>query len=311
MTERAAARTVRHEGHWFDIIALFVMGATWGLQPALVKAVVEGGIDEVTGLTVTLAGVAVVFILTLVVRGKLFQVNSRYLRFFAISGALGYLGPLLVAFAVAEHISAGLLTLIGSTTPVFTVLLAFAVGIERVTARTFLAVAFGCFAALFVLLPENALPNPEMVGWAMLAFAIPLFYSFDNVYIAWAWPKELDALQAAAGEVVVATLLLLPFCLLRMDAQTFDGSLTRGWPIIIALVLATAVEVYLFFYVIRARGAVFASFGSFVTIFAGFLWGYLLFDEQPTVWIWASVGLFCVALGLVIKPARAEQWDQP
>jgi drug/metabolite transporter (DMT)-like permease len=39
-------------------------------------------------------------------------------------------------------------------------------------------------------------------------------------------------------------------------------------------------------------------------ILSGFLAGAVFFGERPSLWIWASVGLFSTSLALIIKGKR-------
>jgi drug/metabolite transporter (DMT)-like permease len=57
----------------------------------------------------------------------------------------------------------------------------------------------------------------------------------------------------------------------------------------------------LYFYLVRNAGPVFASFSSFVMIASGFVAGAMIFGEQPSMWVWASVVLFTLSLMLVLR----------
>ena len=49
------------------------------------------------------------------------------------------------------------------------------------------------------------------------------------------------------------------------------------------LTIITFLEVSLFFYILKNSGAVFINLGSYLVIPAGFLWGYIIFQETFTV----------------------------
>ncbi|MBI1383835.1 MAG: hypothetical protein GC150_02860 [Rhizobiales bacterium] len=289
-----------------DGLALVALGLGWGLEAALVKTAVEAGLNELAALTVTLAAIAVGFIAITVAAGRTVPFTPRTVRFFLTSGSLGYLGPLVIFFLVADHVDAGLLTLVTSTTPLLTVAGAALLGLEPVTGRTGAAVLLGAAATLLILVPEAALPTPEMASWAAVAVAIPLFYAIDNLYVAHAWPDRIDVLQASTGEVIVATLLILPFALAFGDFTTLTAAAPQVLLALAGLALVMIGGVYLFFHVVRSRGGIFVSFASYFTILAGFAWGYLLFGERPSIWVWASVAAIFLALGVLIERKRRQ-----
>ena len=54
----------------------------------------------------------------------------------------------------------------------------------------------------------------------------------------------------------------------------------------------------MFFYSIKSAGPVFASQCAYVVTISGVIWGIIVFSEQHTVWVWASV--IVMLLGLVL-----------
>ena len=70
-------------------------------------------------------------------------------------------------------------------------------------------------------------------------------------------------------------------------------------------------EVYVYFYVLRHAGAVFVSFGSFVSLFAGFFWGWTLLGETHASSVWVAVGLVALALYLISVKGRPADAASP
>ena len=75
---------------------------------------------------------------------------------------------------------------------------------------------------------------------------------------------------------------------------------------ILAFVLISYLEVYIYFHLLRTAGAVFVSFGSFVSLFAGFFWGGVLLGEAPRSSVWLAVGLVWLALYLIGLEGRNQ-----
>ena len=63
-------------------------------------------------------------------------------------------------------------------------------------------------------------------------------------------------------------------------------------------------EVYLYFYLLKTRGAVFVAFGCFVSLFAGFLWGMALLGERHGTIVWVAVATVTLALYLITVNRR-------
>ena len=78
---------------------------------------------------------------------------------------------------------------------------------------------------------------------------------------------------------------------------------TAEWAIL-AFVPVSYLEVYLYFYLLRVCGAVFVSFGSFVSLFAGFFWGATLLGEVYGAAVWIAVAFVSLALYLITVRRR-------
>lgn len=279
---------------------MMTAGTLWGVQPSFIKASAGEGLSEVEALAIVLIAVAGILGAYLAAAGRLLRPVRSEMTFLTLSGTAEYAAPLLMAFLIAPHIDAGLLTLIMSTTPVFTVALAAAVGSEALNRYNVSSCILGILAMGLIVIPENALPAPEMLPWCLAAFAIPIVYSCGSVYVSHAWPKRLDTLQVAFGGAAVAGLILAPAWIVRLA----EPSLPAVTPVLLmalgALTLAVVLEMVLYFYLLKTAGPVFTSFTSFVMILSGFLAGALIFGESPSAWIWGSVALFSLSLILTI-----------
>lgn len=288
-----------------NLALLLVMGASWGLHFALVKMLSGAGIPALLLLFPTLLGISVFFAVAIVAKGGLFRPRWPHLRFFVIGGVLGYVAPILVELLVAPNIDAGLLTLIVTTTPLFTIGITAVLGRESVGVRKIVAAGMGAVAAAALLLPDAALPSAGMRAWVVAAFAVPALYAVYNIYVAAAWPSDLDALQVAAGESAASALFAVPFFAWSAVGTGLDALFAEPGPLL-ALVLATTVEVWAFFELIRRAGAVYVSFASFAALVGGVSWGTLLFAERPTAWMTLSLLLVTASL-LVLGRSRPEE----
>jgi drug/metabolite transporter (DMT)-like permease len=291
-------------GNLWHMALLLVMGIAWGLHFSMLKLAAERGIEELEILTIGMFFIALFFVAIIAVRGALYRLNRDRLQFLVITGFLGYVAPLAAAAVAAAHVAAGIMTLLVSLTPIITVIIALAAKVEAVSVRRILAVGLGMAAAVLVIAPQSVLPGWGVLPWLAVVLLVPLCYGVETVYVAARWPSGLGVFQVVAGESVTAFIMLAPLLMLFGDLGRIDYVLAEGSLAIAVFVLAGLVEVLLYFYLVQKAGAVFATFGTFVSLFAGIGWGMLLFDEVHGALVWVAVALLVGALSLVLSESR-------
>jgi drug/metabolite transporter (DMT)-like permease len=165
-----------------------------------------------------------------------------------------------------------------------------------------LGVLAGFIGVGFIVLPQGSLPEPGQVGWVLLGLGAACFYALQNVYIARHSPPDADVLTQTTGMLIVGGLAALPL------AAAMDGFLWPTWPMSIAvqsaaiMLLINAVMMFMFVWVARTIGPVFASMTANVITLAGVLWGWVIFQESPSSWIWAA--MVAMALGVALVTLR-------
>ena len=281
------------------LFLLLVMGVAWGAEFSALKLAILGGHDEFTVLMIALVLISIAYFLILLARRALFRLTREIFIFLAITAMLGYLIPLLAALYAAPYLTAGIMTLIVSVTPVVTVSVALLLRTEPVSLLRISAIALSMIATLLVLLPETELPDFGVLKWMLLMTVVPLCYGVESIYVSARWPGKLDAWQMGFGEAAVAIVLLLPAYAVFGD----PSSISLTWSIaetgIVLFVLAGLVNIVLYFYIIQHTGGVLVSFGSFISLFAGIGWGMLVFSERHGLAVWLAVTVLVGALALV------------
>ncbi len=296
----------RHSG------LLFVLGATWGLQFVLLKVATASELSELGILSLCMALLATAYLATLAIRREWFRLNLAHLRFFTISGLFGYVLPLGGVILVADRLSVGLIVLYTEALiPVFTIAIALALGSEQLTGRRLTAVVLALVGVAVAFWPEISGGADNWIQGLLLVFIIPLAYAIDGIYVAARWPSDLRALQVVSGEAVAGAAMLLPIWLLSGGLGELPATLGTGEWAILAFVPVTYLEVYVYFYLLRHAGAVFVSFGCFLSLFAGFFWGWALLDETHPSTVWIAVALVALALYLIATRGRPAESAAP
>jgi drug/metabolite transporter (DMT)-like permease len=65
------------------------------------------------------------------------------------------------------------------------------------------------------------------------------------------------------------------------------------------MLLINAVMMIMFVWVARMIGAVFAAMTANVITLSGVLWGWVIFAEVPSPWIWAAMAAMALGVALV------------
>lgn len=299
---------LKASGKWWHTFLLFVLGASWGLQFTLLKISTGGHLGELGILTACMVLLAAAYMVSVAIKKDWFRPTRQHSQFFVISGLFGYVIPLGGIILVADYLSAGLIVLYSEAMiPVFTIAIALVLRTERVTNRRLTAVAVALSGVAVALWPELVSSSSARLEGLLMVFIIPLAYAFDGVYVAARWPEDLSPLQVVTGEAMAAAAMLLPFWFILEGFTGLPESIGPGGWAILAFVPVSYVEVYVYFYLLRTVGAVFVSSGSFVSLFAGSLWGMTLLGEQPPPSVWIAVGLVVLALFMNSVKGRGRE----
>jgi drug/metabolite transporter (DMT)-like permease len=301
MTAPLALRAPGAATPWLPFILLMILGTSWGVHFPILRFAAESGLSHSGIAAAIIGGVAIAFVAICVARRRMPAFGRRQVRFYLVCAILGYVIPYMLALFAGGRIDSGMLTLIGALSPVMTLCLAGLLRVERITAGRLVGIGFG-FASVIVL----AAPQADVAGsgalLAMLvALGVPASYSSYHIYVLKRWPGGFDSFQVACGEAIAAVVILLPLYLWTGGGEILTGEWTAGHWAMLALILLTTMDCYLYFEIVRLAGPVYVSQANFVTVVAGVLWGMALHGEQPSPWIWLSAALLLGSLVMLVR----------
>ena len=278
-----------------NIALLFVLSSLWALHFSLVK-LVEADDSPLTILVALLAVLCALFFILLLLQNKLFKFTFKKSLFFSVAGMFAYIIPLSVEFIVAPKIEAGILTLIVSAVPVFTLIVIWIFRLLNVTVKLVIGTLSGLAGLLILFYGNN--DNTSVSIWTVYALIIPLSYAFDAIFMEKFWPRNLDSTQVAFGETT-ASLIFVILLSIFYGNKYYDHfqwfTISSFW----ILAFVTFIEVWLFFYILNKVGAVFVNLSSYLVMPAGFLWGFLIFGETFTFIKFISTLLICISIFMI------------
>ena len=278
-----------------NIALLFILSSLWALHFSLVK-LVDADDSPLTILVALLAVLCALFLILLLFQNKLFKFTLKKSLFFSVAGMFAYIIPLSVEFIVAPKIEAGILTLIVSAVPVFTLIVIWIFRLLNVTIKLVIGTLSGLVGLLILFYGNNN--NTSVSIWAVYALIIPLSYAFDAIFMEKFWPRNLDSTQVAFGEST-ASLIFVILLSIFYGNKYYDHFQWFTIPSFWILAFVTFIEVWLFFYILNKVGAVFVNLSSYLVMPAGFLWGFLIFGETFTSIKFISTLLICISIFMI------------
>ncbi|MFN3954973.1 MAG: DMT family transporter [Pararhodobacter sp.] len=284
-------------------LALLAIGSAWGLTTPLIKTATQAGhaalgiaLWQVTITVVVLGGF-------LALRGALrrLPLDGPALRLYAVLGVLGIALPQWASFTGTTHLPAGVMSIVISLVPVFTLPLALGLGMERFSARRLAGVALGALAIILLTAPSGSLPAPGLWVWVLVGALAPLLYAIEGAYVAASRVRQASALQLLWAGSVVALVVLLPLNLALggFVAPTLRPGNGEGAILLASLLSMLAYAGYIM--LLRRAGAVFGAQVAYTVTGSGVLWAMLLRGERYSPWVWAALAALFVGL-LLVQP---------
>jgi drug/metabolite transporter (DMT)-like permease len=277
-----------------DLASLLYLGAVWGGVFLFMRiAAPEVGPVWAAEIRVTLAAVILI-----VVAGRRTwgTARGRWLDF-AFTGATFSAIPFtLIAFATIT-LPVGIGALLNASTPLFTAIVAAVVLGQRLTGRVAIGLAFGVLAVVVVvgLSPLDMGPGTLLAVAAALGAA--LSYAFAGTFVGRRL-RGFAGIEIATGQLVSASIILLPFALLSGAPGTPSAGGVAS--LLAVAVISTALAWPVFFRVLGRTSATAASTVTFIVPAFAILWGAIALGEPVGPDLVVGFALIIVSLVLVL-----------
>lgn len=215
-------------------------------------------------------------------------------------GCLNSATPFLLFAWSTLHISGGFSSILNSTAPVWTALVAWLWLKRTPSYNVLLGLAFGVLGVI-VLVSGSVSTTGTKVEAGIFAATLAAFFYGVAANVTMERLQGVSPVSIATFSLLAAAIMLLPFAVLNQPTQAISG---HAWAAVIAMgVLSTALANIIYFYLLSVIGSTRAITVTFLIPVFGTLWGVLFIDEKVTsiMLVGGSVILFGTALvtGLV------------
>lgn len=290
---------------WLPLALLTLLGSLWGLSFSLSKLAATHGIHPFAYAWWQATGAGVFLTLLCWRRGLRFSLDWPHLRFYLLSGSLGLVLPNINMVNTARHLPAGLLSTLVTTVPLLTYALVVLLRMEHFQLRKSLGLLLGFVGICFIVVPEGSLPAPGQAMWVLISLLTPAFYATSTLCSARLRPEGTHSLLAAWGMLVSASLLSTPLTWGSGHFYPLLVSPTVADWAMLGQIAISCVAYILFFEIIRRAGPVFVSQVGYVVNLFGLAWGYLIFNEHHSLWVWGAVATVLTGVMLVNSQSAA------
>ncbi|WP_298623337.1 DMT family transporter [uncultured Legionella sp.] len=283
-----------------SVLLLILLGFIWGSGYSLAKFAMTNGVPPLgyafwqsLGPALFLSGVC------MATTNKI-KFRAHHWSYFLVCGLIGIAIPNTNMYFIANHIPAGLLAVLVNTVPLLVYPLALITRQEKIDGWRLLALMLG-MAGILLIVGINT--SGLFSRWTLFALISPLAFALCSIYIGKKQLADINALQAATGMLLAATLLLTPLVIQQNAFYSLTGPFTLVKQVIVLEIILSSLGYLLFFILIRMAGPVFYSLTGGAVALTGLFWGYLIFDETPT-------SIQSIAVVLVISAIFLLSWRQ-
>lgn len=276
-----------------DVILLLLISFFWGTSFLFIKIAVQ----SIPPLTLVEARLflAAAFMLIFI-----YGTGSRLPRFgrdwlpYLILGITNCVVPYLLITWGEIYIDSGLTAIIHASMPLFTIIMAhFITHTEQMTSGKLAGIGVG-LAGVMLLIGPAALKGLGVNVWAQMAIVIAsINYAWAAVYGSKL--KEQPAAVLAAGQMLVAAILLAPFSLMDYP-WSFQPTGNALAALVCLAIFGTAIPYIIYFKLIATVGATRSSLVTYLLPVVGVVFGAAVLQEQIR---WTAI----MALVLILSGA--------
>lgn len=283
---------------WAILLALSVL---WG-GSFFFLAIALRELPPITTMLLRVSLGAVPLLLFQLLRREALPTSLGIWGMFVLLGLLNNALPFALYAFAQLRIESGLASILNATTPLWGVLVAhFLTRDERATPGKIAGVLLG-FGGVAAMIGAGARLGGEALA-ILMCLGATLSYAFAAVYARRFRPLGIPPLTVATGQLIGASLLLLPLSLVLERPWTIAPPSAVTWAAIAGFALiCTSFAYWLYFRLLASAGATNALLVTFLIPVTAILLGALVLGEKLEPRHYAGMAL--IALGLAAIDGR-------
>ncbi|MFT4988148.1 MAG: drug/metabolite transporter (DMT)-like permease [Acidimicrobiales bacterium] len=211
-------------------------------------------------------------------RGEKFPTNKRdLLHIFVVSFSITTVSSGLLVFGVSR-VTAGVASLIASTMPLFTAVIALALMKTQISRLAAGGLAVGFVGTLVLASPSLGGASAVVGIVCMLVSAVA--WAFGNVYMKWQDMTNVSPIMLVGVQLYMSALCLIPFALFVEGTADTEWTMGLFAPLLYAAIPANAVTFALLATVVRRATPTQAASTAYMIPLFGVFFGWLIRDER-------------------------------
>ena len=211
-------------------------------------------------------------------RGERFPTSRRDLfNIFMVSLSITTVSSGLLVFGVSR-VTAGVASLVASTMPMFTAVLALVLMKTQISRLAGLGLAVG-FAGTLVLASPSLGGGSATIGIVSLIVSA-IAWAFGNVYMKWQDMTNVSPIMLVGVQLYMSAMCLIPFALVVEGTSDTEWTLGLFAPLLYAAIPANAVTFALLATVVRKATPTQAASTAYLIPLFGVFFGWLIRDER-------------------------------
>jgi drug/metabolite transporter (DMT)-like permease len=282
------------------ILLLLVMGACFGIKPALANRLVAGDLVPWVASFFTICATAIILTVFALGQRRRFArhdwCSSRVILLLAVFGPFL---PSVLLMWVSGSVSSVTISILLPLEAFIVFVICTGLGIERMTFKRLLGLLLGLAGVLIVLRPSLSFGSDPI--FIVVALLIPASFAVRTVVLRSEAVASFDPVTLASSLYIVAVVLSALTLVATGAFQTLRVPDLETSATLAIISAAEALGVMTLIYLVRTAGAVFASQKSFTVALCGVIWSIVLLGADFTYWTGLSLFLLLVGLALVAK----------
>jgi drug/metabolite transporter (DMT)-like permease len=292
----------RSVGRLAELALLLLLATLWGASYAFIKVGVES-IPPVTLIAARTTIAAAVLLGVLRWRRIAMPTDLSVWRRFLFQACLNSVIPFTLIAWAEQSVDAGLATILNSSAPIFTFLLAWCLARRQsATGRQLFGVVCGMIGICLIVGVQVFYGIGRQLTAELAIVAATVCYAGAAIYGRNF--EGLDPMLPATGSLVCGTIFLIPVSLVVDRPWTLTPSSHSLVALVCLGIFSTALAFTIYFRLIRTLGSVGATAQAYLRVPIGVAIGIVFLGETlaPTT----LIGLVCVIAGVaaMVVPAR-------